>query len=267
MAVATGDGIPERYSFLVEVTDGTLTYGLKAQNTNANWIAIDNISLIYDGTEEEYWAKGSVCSPVRIPIANPTFDNWTYDGWNLNGSWGTMNTEYNHFNAPFVEYWVASTGLADRSITQTLQLPKGFYSLQAAVGAVRQDDPGLTVSGVSLRLDDEQVACHTQDGKPEIFYIEKELSKGDHTLGLYVQSTDANWVAADNFVLRYYGPGVFEKGDVNKDNNFSVVDVMMIVNYILDTDGKIDECLADINGDGNISVVDAMALVDIILSQ
>ena len=267
MAVATGDGIPERYSFLVEVTNGTLTYGLKAQNTNANWIAIDNISLIYDGTEEEYWANGSICSPVRIPIANPTFDNWTYDGWNLNGSWGTMNAEYNHFNAPFVESWVGSAGLADRSITQTLQLPKGFYSLHAAVEAVRQDNPSLTVSGVSLRLDDEQVACHTQDGKPEIFYIEKELSKGDHTLGLYVQSTDANWVAADNFVLRYYGPGMFDKGDVNKDNNLSVVDVMMIVNYILDTNGTIDECLADINGDGDISVVDAMALVDIILSQ
>ena len=52
MAVATGDGIPERYSFLVEVTDGTLTYGLKAQNTNANWIAIDNITLTYYGEVE-----------------------------------------------------------------------------------------------------------------------------------------------------------------------------------------------------------------------
>ena len=52
-SVATDDGIPERYSLRVEVTDGTLTYGLRTRSTTANWIAMDNFSLIYAGTEEE----------------------------------------------------------------------------------------------------------------------------------------------------------------------------------------------------------------------
>ena len=266
--VATGDGMPKRYSLEVEVTDGTLTYGLKAVNTTANWIAIDNISLIYCGPEEEYLSNATACSPVRLPITNPTFEKWNCDGWTLNGEWGTMNTTYDNFNPPFVEQWVGAAALSDRSLTQTVTLRKGYYTLQAAVEAVRQDQPGLVVSGVTLRMDGQRAACSTKDGQPEIFSVEGLLEAGEHTFGLYIESSNANWVAADNFILRYHGAQKAVLGDVNDDGKVNVADVMWLVNNVIKgTTDMLPSCVADINGDGNINVADVMAVVAIVMSN
>lgn len=49
--VATG-GAPSRYSVEVTAKDGVLTFGVKGENTNANWMAFDNVKLemlnVYD---------------------------------------------------------------------------------------------------------------------------------------------------------------------------------------------------------------------------
>ena len=265
--VATGDGMPQRYALEVEVTDGTLTYGLKAVSTTANWLAIDNISLIYCGTEEEYFSHASSCSAVRVPIINPTFDKWNIGGWTSNGDWGMMNTTYDNFNPPFVEKWVGSAALSDRSLTQTVTLREGYYSLQAAVEAVRQDQPELVVSGVTLRMDGQKVVCSTKDGQPKIFSVEGMLAAGEHTFGLYLESANANWVAADNFVLRYHGPHHGVLGDVNNDGNVTVTDVMGTVNHVIGAAELLWPCLADVNGDGRINVADVMLIVNIVLSK
>ncbi len=51
-AVATGDGAPERFSVEVVAKDGVLTFGMKGENTTANWMAFDNVKLelvsVYD---------------------------------------------------------------------------------------------------------------------------------------------------------------------------------------------------------------------------
>lgn len=267
VAVSTGNEMPERYSLLVEVTDGTLEYGLRAVDTNANWIALDNISLIFCGTKEEYLAKATACHPVRVPMDNPTFDQWNLDGWTQNGQWQTMNATYDHFNPPFAEWWVNSAAMSDRSLTQSLTLKKGYYSLQAAVEAVRQDQPSLQVSGVSLRMDDASVECHTSDGKPELFFVNNMLEDGEHTIGLYVESANTNWVATDNFVLRYYGPYAPLQGDNNHDGQITITDVTLLVNCILNFDSdEIDLCIADMNGDGEINVTDVTLLVNRILN-
>ena len=59
-------------------------------------------------------------------------------------------------------------------------------------------------------------------------------------------------------------------GDVNRDGDISVVDVMAIVNIILGDDDKepylYDHDVADMTGDDEISVTDAMNLVNVILN-
>ena len=265
--VATGNGTPKRYVLRVKVTDGTLTYGLSTKATPANWVAMDNLQLFYDGTEEEYFAQATPCQPVRVPLMNSTFDKWNLNGWTLDGNWQTMNADYDHINAPFAEWWVNAAAQADRSLSQTVTLRAGAYTLQAAVEAVRQDQEELTVSGVTLRFDDEQVGCHTGNHAPEIFSVSKTVDAGDHTLGLYVENTDANWVAVDNFVLRYYGPHPFQVGDVNGDGNVNYDDVSVLVSYILGiptTDFL--PCAADLNNDDLINVADITALVNRITS-
>ncbi|MBP5712036.1 MAG: hypothetical protein J6W77_03410, partial [Prevotella sp.] len=112
VTVATANGTPERFSLKVEVTDGTLTYGLKTVSTNANWIAMDNFSLLFVGTEDEYYDLATNENPVRVPISNATFDQWNVDGWTMTGNWSALNAEYNHFNSPFAEWWVNAAAQA-----------------------------------------------------------------------------------------------------------------------------------------------------------
>ena len=266
MTVATGNGKPERYSLKVEVTDGTLTYGLKAVSTTANWIAMDNFSLLFAGTEDDYYALATQDSPVRVPMANPAFDKWNIDEWSTTGGWWAQNTTYDNFNPPFAECWLAGA-LADHSMYQTMALREGSYTLKAAVEAVRQDQASLTVSGVTLRFDDEQVECHTGDHAPEIFEVSKTVKAGDHTFGLYVESTDANWVAVDNFRLYYYGIKHI-LGDVNRDGFVNVTDIVCLSNYLLEAnDIDIDLVAADANVDGEINVTDIVTITNMILND
>ena len=52
--VSTDNDMPQRYTIDFTLNEGsTLTFGIKAENTNANWIAIDNVMLAFLGTEEE----------------------------------------------------------------------------------------------------------------------------------------------------------------------------------------------------------------------
>lgn len=265
VAVSTANGTPTRYSLRVVVTDGTLTYGLKVASTTANWVAMDHLSLYFVGTEEEYYSLATNENPVRVPIVNPTFDDNDTSGWSLTGNWSTINTTYDNFNPPFAEWWVNATAQADRSMSQTLSLRDGKYMLQAAVEAVRQDQPSLSVSGVNLKFDDTSVACHTADHAPQNFKVEKTVEEGEHTFGLYVESTDANWVAVDNFVLYYYG-NHYLKGDVNNDGRVDITDVICMVNRILSVEVPVFIFkAADMNEDGEITITDVTALVNAIL--
>lgn len=49
--VATLDGVPEKFSVDVVVTDNKLTLGLKTVSTTVNWIAWDNLTLEYLGVD------------------------------------------------------------------------------------------------------------------------------------------------------------------------------------------------------------------------
>ena len=269
--VATGNGTPKRYMLRVKVTDGTLTYGLSTKKTPANWVAMDNLQLFYDGTEEEYFAQATPCQPIRVPLMNSTFDKWNLNGWTLDGYWQTMNADYDHINSPFAESWVGyGSSLDNKSITQTVTLPAGAYSLEASVEAVQQQEgqENHVVSGITLRFDNEQTACHTHNNAPEVFSVIKTVDAGDHTLGLYVENTDANWVAVDNFVLRYYGPHPFQLGDVNGDGKVNNDDVSTLVSYILGIPTpNFLPCAADLNNDELINIADITALVNLLNSE
>lgn len=264
--LSTGNGSPKCYMLRVKVTDGTLTFGLGIKNTPANWVAMDDLQLFYDGTAEEYLANATPCMPVRVPIYNSTFDKWNLKGWALNGNWQTMNADYNHINAPFAESWTNwGNALDDKSLVQTVALPAGAYTLEAAVEAVQQNDASVSVNGVTLRVDDKAVVCHTANEAPELFSVDALLDAGDHTLGLYVENTNANWVAVDNFILRYYGPHPLLQGDVNGDGEVNNADLSTLVSYILSipTPGFVT-CAADINTDGLIDIADITALVNLL---
>ena len=58
-----------------------------------------------------------------------------------------------------------------------------------------------------------------------------------------------------------------ERGDVNSDNHFNVLDVVLTVRHILGIELLVDDglCLADCNDDGEIDAYDVLGIVDVIL--
>lgn len=60
--VATGNGEPQRFYVLTQVTDGSLTVGFKTASTTANWVAWDNAQLAF------------YAAPVQVETAIAAYD-------------------------------------------------------------------------------------------------------------------------------------------------------------------------------------------------
>ena len=212
IALGTGDASPEIYALEVTVTDGTLTFGVNLDCTTANWVAMDNFFLYWAGTEASYYAQAASSKPVRVPLVVNSRMEDDLANWTITGNLWKQTSTYTNFDPTFMESWVNSNNnLADMSATQSVYLYDGTYALCAAVNAVQQGNTSLSVSGVKLKLGDQSVACHTGNGAPQYFTTPKNAyTAGNYTLGLYVESTDANWVAWDNAFLYCYGAEVEE---------------------------------------------------------
>lgn len=63
--VATGDGAPERFSVEVVAKDGVLTFGMKGENTTANWMAFDNVKLELVGVYDAAVAGGLLAEAMK----------------------------------------------------------------------------------------------------------------------------------------------------------------------------------------------------------
>ena len=57
------------------------------------------------------------------------------------------------------------------------------------------------------------------------------------------------------------------RGDMNQDNLLNVADIVMLINFILNTDLASDkqEVISDMNSDGIMNVIDIIAIVNIIV--
>ena len=73
--------------------------------------------------------------------------------------------------------------------------------------------------------------------------------------------------AIDEFIIAIFDSVSYSPGDVNLDGTLNVLDVVMLVNYVLDTEQftPTQESLADLNGDGGVNVLDIVQLVNLIL--
>ena len=219
--------------------------------------------------------EASETNPVDYSflITNGDCASSSFSGWTTEGSWGSQTTFYHSGDAlltnRFTESWVGSTNaLDDRTISQTLtNLPAGDYQLSLDVVATRQSDASLTVTGAILFLGDQEVSCSTGDGVPTTFTT-PTFTVGDNgsvTLGFKLESTNANWVAFDNFRLTYLGASTFVPGDITRDGIINSADLIVLVNYLLgrgiNPDYNADAL--DVNGDNKVSLADVTALVNL----
>ena len=174
--------------------------------------------------------------PVNVTalMKNANFDQGNKDGWDITAGIG-QNLQYNydagvhdytlpdgtsihgHYNAEtgawiqgFIEAWHASNNLGNGTISQTiLGLPAGKYSFSCDAIACRQSAGKQANVGVYLFAQGGDVnmksSISTANEKPEHCEMVFVSSGGTIVLGLMSQDATANWMAADNFELWYYG--------------------------------------------------------------
>ncbi len=146
-----------------------------------------------------------------------------------NGYYNTAYTYINHegeevnpFCYQFIEAWSQSgaaygsqevtRSIGDAELSQTAVLPAGNYTLSCDVIAVQQSSSYQDhnpVKGTQLYVATDSwetyIEVSSADETPEHYSLTFASDGSSLTFGLRTRTTDANWIAADNFELMYYG--------------------------------------------------------------
>ena len=152
-------------------------------------------------------------------IVNPAFDEAVADGWDITisdkSNYGYQGASYSNGSvtiSQFIEVWRSGNApLGDGDICQTIYyLPEGTYTLGCDIVANQQD--GVTeTTGVYLFAEQsdgvtDSLEVATGNGLPEHFEVTFTKKAGTAvTIGVRCASTTANWLAADNWTLTYFG--------------------------------------------------------------
>ncbi len=228
-------------------------------------------------------------------LVNPTFEG-NINGWVCTFKSGTNATNIGYQGASytngdvqinkFIEAW-ANNGtsfnpdrtfstLGNAELQQTVQyLPAGKYSFTVDCIAVQQwQSAENPVTGVQLFATggeiDKYTEIHTGNEKPEHFEVNFASTGGDLVLGLRTRNTSANWIAADNFTLTYYGPVdpyqiTLEEFLEDYDYTYDIDEVMANATVKENLETAIDEARAaidDIDADYKAAYETAVAALE-----
>jgi hypothetical protein len=182
----------------------------------------------------EGWESASDENPFDMTgvIVNPDFETgdasgWTYAfenvtniGFQNNATYENTDDEGNVASiSNFIEGWRNGVAIGDGSLEQTIYaLPEGTYTLEADIIANAQyrSDSGSVIAedgeGIFLFADEKgagksSISVATLNGMPLHFALTfaKTSAESALTIGLQALNATANWLAADNFVLTYFG--------------------------------------------------------------
>ena len=155
-------------------------------------------------------------------LTNPNFSAGNISGWDTNYKSGEQATNIGYqgssymngsiFVDKFLEAWRSgNVGIGDGYLRQTVaNLPEGKYLLEADAIAVNQGNASAQTTGALLFITadnaDFTTSLSTGNGVPQHFSTEFLFTgEGDVVFGLKTSSTTANWIAADNFKVKFYG--------------------------------------------------------------
>lgn len=193
-------------------------------------------------------------------ITNPSFESgktgWTTSGLVKKNSELAMMSVGGEGNYILYNCQADSTGSA---LTQVIEgLPRGYYRLTAKVGSSEGREITLFAGDTAVVVKASPLGVHylVEARIDDILVTSGELPIGIREGGFY---------KADDFrlTLTGYAP-VILKEDVNGDGNVDTQDVLMIYEYIQNSDGQDSTSPADVNGDGNVDTQDVLKIYEYI---
>ena len=195
--------------------------GLTAEEINALTVQVEDVTgmLKVPGYE-----SASDDEPVDMTgcIVNPDLSTGNADGWKTAiekyTALGYMGAAYSNDSVSidkFIEAWRdGNLPLGNGTIEQTIAgVPAGTYILSADIIANLQstgkieDTQGFYLFANEEGGENNAVAVATENGKPLHFEVAFKKASDDSKLTIGVKALDAtgNWLAVDNFQLKYYG--------------------------------------------------------------
>lgn len=188
------------------------------------------VTALNTATYNAHLAKASDSDPRDITeyiLANADFsinqNNYTTPtGWETNyisgsqaSNIGFQGAKYKNGDvaiSKFIEAWRSgNTAIGDGYLRQTVSgMPEGKYVLECDAIAVNQGNKSATTTGAYLFItadgSDYTASLSTGNEKPEHFSTQFLFTgEGDIIFGLKTATTTANWIAADNFKVTFYG--------------------------------------------------------------
>lgn len=191
---------------------------------------VEQLTTAYNNLNQARYAHALTTASDSNPkditewvLTNPDFSTGNIDGWETNYVSGTQATNIGYQNNrdytngsvilhQFIEAWRSgNAAIGDGYLRQTVQnLPEGKYLLDCDAIAVNQGNASATTTGALLFItadgSDYTASLSTGNGAPEHFSTQFLFTgEGDVIFGLKTVSTTANWIAADNFKVTFYG--------------------------------------------------------------
>ena len=170
-------------------------------------------------------------------------------------------------------YYTTAFGAAQGTQVHSIKAGKGVSVAMAGNVINEYETSGITFYNTGIMCDGKLYAV-----KDDVvsLSLSHDSSIDDLFLGYEAKDSQQNAVALtaadDNYTLTMPNSDVMItvtrklKGDVNRDGNVDISDVVALVNIILNSSSDY-QAEADQKNDGNIDISDVVALVNIILGQ
>lgn len=148
-------------------------------------------------------ASADAAIDMTKEIVNPSFEVNGSAGWTNEGMQSQTNSSFApKSGSTYMEAWTGGGGsIHDCTLSQTLNLPNGKYVLTASAQCIQQGSNNSAASGGYIFGDDYQ----TEVGKAGTYSVEVIVLENKMTFGFKTRSAKGNWVAVDNFKLKYQG--------------------------------------------------------------
>ncbi len=236
--------------------------------SNADGDVIDNItdfrSILKDQLDNS--------KPILFSGFSDSYGNgghaWNVDGYqgnNLHCNWGWGGYNNGYFN-------LSTMGGFDTWQNALVDLIPNIYESPIALFEYEVIDNSVIFIDLSEVVNMEELSTWTWDfgdGSTEIntssFAEHTFTQSGDYEVRLSV----TNIYGQTGFEhIETISINTYESGDINSDSLINVLDIVMLVNYILDTSepSQNEFLAADYNSDGFLNVLDIVSVVNLILN-
>ncbi len=232
------DSLVKNEGYIIDFSAIAQVYENEAATVDELSKALADIKTLVNRAEfKKKWEAASEDNPLDVTddcLVNPDFSLGNISGWECTFKQGVncenlgyqstpydntggkcLTGEYGSKIEQFIEAWSPADKydgvVGDGTLQQTVYgMPAGKYVLHADIIAVDQYNSNNPVKGVYLFIQagefEATKSVATDNVKPEHFSVSFVNDGADVlTFGLKTKSAQANWIAADNFKIFYYG--------------------------------------------------------------